>query len=286
MGFVSKTKFFLKWFFVFGVLSLWTLFVFSGFVATKESNLSEQEVSPDNIGGFVEEAKVSNLPLYIDDNGIIRKATTFDMLVYLFKYNFDIQESTQAIPTDTCSIRAEGGTILFNDDEITAKKNKISFFISLPNAVDSSGTLSSKKGKISSSGGNKISINFDIKEVLESSSDELNLKIGGEGKIDKQKIEGEGFLTLDKINKKISVDFFNDVNFSMNDMDVYFIKGCIDEEKEMWLLTDEGKLNEMRSIEEVRELLTQYPMIIDNFENLRRLDKKYWILLLPDGFVS
>ena len=69
-------------------------------------------------------------------------------------------------------------------------------------------------------------------------------------------------------------------------MKVYFIEGCLTEEEEFYLIVDNGKIEERRSIEEVRGLLDNHPELIDAYFNLEKLYKDYWWLILPDMVVS
>jgi hypothetical protein len=258
----SKTFFACKWVFVFCILSLWTYFVLADFsYDSQDAVYIIQPYEQQSLDSVSKHAQLPSLPLYIDDgNGNIQKANSFDALSFLFTRNFSIEQSLDVIPADTCSIRAEGSG------------NKVTFYLPQPNAVSSTGYFSFIKDNI------PTTVPFSIYEVLESSLSRLILNVTSKG-------DGVGIIILDKTSETISI-IFSDPNFLAEDMLIIFRNGCFNQLKEFYIMNDEGILEERRSIGEVRQILNEHPAFEGNFENLRRLEKSYWTLILPDGLIS
>ena len=282
----SGTRLFFKWFFAFLVLSVWSFFVLRGVFGLENYGEDSQiyiiksadEINP--ITNFALEEN-SNLPLYVqmqeDSKEVIQKATFDQLLDILFKHEFSIQHLIEEIPADSCSIRAKDGKAMILGDNL-GSNNKLSFNLNLPNAVDGNGKLTSQKSR------DRFSFSFKIERIIQNGDDLIELKITGKGNYKGQVIEEDnGVLTFDKKINKTSI---LGQNFSFEEMEATFIKGCFDVEKQFLLINDLGELEEQRSIDEVRALLEENPEFINNYESLRRLFSEFWWLILPPGIVS
>jgi hypothetical protein len=265
----SAVKLTCKWVFVFAILSLWTFAVLSSTVSSLSFGASpgvnidiQQEITPDHvISEITAPSQVPvNTPLYFESaDGKYEKASSFGVLSYLFRNDFSIEQRVDYVKDSYCSVRAEQG------------REKVSFYVGLPQATKSTGTYTSQNPRESYS--------FMVYGIVMSSPDVLKLNILSESGDD-------GVLTFNKNSKKIQIMFENNSEMSVQNLDVTFTRGCNQQERLFYVIKDNGQLEGRRSIEQVRGLLRQYPMIEDNFESLRRLDQEYWMLVLPDGFVS
>ena len=250
-----KVKLLFKWFFVFSVLIVWSYFVISNVVT----------------GSF---AKDFNFPVYLQTPVGIERASSSEVLDFLFNHNFEIQKKIENIPEDKCSLRAENGNLIINEKDL-GNKNKLSFHINFANNKGE-GSLIGQKDR------DRLSLSFDFKNLVKIDLNELILEASGKGNLNKEKLNFNSItLTLDKINKKISV---SGDGLEATDMDASFIDGCGNEEKEFYVFVCNGLREERRSIEEVRMILDENPELIDMYGTLERLYKDYWWLILPEGF--
>ena len=117
----------------------------------------------------------------------------------------------------------------------------------------------------------------------------MELNASGSGKLNREKLNFDSIvIKLNKIENKVDISGSGEKDFEASNMEVSRLKGCLTEERKFLLITYNGELAERRSIEEVRQILTDNPEFIDEYENLRRLFRDYWWLVLPGtgGFVS
>jgi hypothetical protein len=78
-------------------------------------------------------------------------------------------------------------------------------------------------------------------------------------------------LEFDKINKKVSI---SGDSFSVENMNAYFVSGCSATKQNFYLLEKGNRIT--RSIEQMRQILTDNPIFIKRFENLRFLFLSSW----------
>ena len=115
-----------------------------------------------------------------------------------------------------CSLRAKDGTGEYN--EIGFSNNKLNFFISRSNSNDGSGSLVMQKNK------NRVAVSFIREEIIQADNESLILRVNGTGTFNRNNINFSGAtINVDKLNKKVS---FADTGISVEDMDIYFMKGC------------------------------------------------------------
>jgi len=252
----SKTKFFFKWTFVFGVLSIWSVFVIVGAVG----------------GNFIGEF---NIPIYKQTSAGIERMSSDEIIEFLFKHDFDIEERNEFIPLESCSLRAEGGMIEINQNNLT--KNKISFFIPLANDGLGEGSI------ISSGGENRLSLDFKVTEILNTDNESLVFDAVGEGRLNRENVDFDNIhVEYNRANNYVLITGMGDENFfSSIPLEVYFKEGCSLNQESFYLFIDNGELDEKRSIDEVRETLDEHPELIDSFEGLRSLYNDYWWITLP-----
>lgn len=117
-----------------------------------------------------------------------------------------------------CSVRAKNGNGEYK--EIGFSNNKINFFVSKSNSNDGTGSLVMQKSK------NRVSISFSKSEIIKADNDSLVLRVDGKGTYNREDIEfKEAVITVDKLDNRVSfIDSSEDIN--VEDMDIYFIKGC------------------------------------------------------------
>ena len=233
---LKKVKLIFKWFFVFVILSVWSFFVIGGSIT----------------GSF---AKDFNVPVYIQTEAGTEKASYSELVNTLFYRDFDVESKTETVVDTKCSVRAEGTT------------EKLSFSTYLKNSKGGKGNF------VGTDGQNRISVDFEVKDILEINENKLILEA----------VDSDSNLitiTYDKSANKASILF--DVS-NVDDMEVSFVEGCDVSEEEIYLITDKGKLSERRSIEEVRSLLDENPEFVDMYENFKELYNSYWWVALPGG---
>ena len=255
----DKIKFFLKWGFVFTVLSFWSYFIIVSSV----------------IGSF---SKGFNIPVYIKTSAGTEKASSEEVIEMLFNNNFEIQEKKEIIPFDRCSLRASSGRFVL-DGRILGYGNKLSFNVN---------SLGNGEGSLTEADeGDRFSMKFDVKDILETNSEKLVVKAEGKGRINLEELNFNDIeITFDKINSEVEITGFGDADFEISAMDASVANGCLVREEEFYLITDNGKLPEKRSIGEVRNILDSHPELIDNYGGLERLYKDYWWIGIPGIIMS
>ncbi len=255
---MGRLRFFFKWSFVFFVLSIWTFFVTHGIIS-----------------GSALESSNFNIPLYIQTNSGTTRASSTDIIDFLFNHNFDIQKKKEIIPMKDCSMRASDGAVKLEGRDI-GQRSKITFNIN--HLSNGGGSFTSKKGR------DYFILDFKTKKIKKTDAQRLIIEVEGDGRLNRDKIHFDSVvITFDRINNKVSLTADNEKYFKAMDMNVDFIEGCLVEEKTFFLIKDKGELKKSRTIAEVRQLLKQHPEMIDAFERLRRLFNDFWWLSLPPG---
>jgi hypothetical protein len=255
----KNIKLIFKWTFVFGILIFWSSFIVLGTIG----------------GGF---AKDFNIPIYIQTLAGIERASSSDILEILFNNDFEINEEMDYIPIEKCSVRATGGSLDINEQDF-GEKNKISFYIPNGNAEKGTGSLSGRINR------DRFSLKFNVNEILETNSEILRFSAEGQGRLNRQKIDfGNIIVELNKTSNKVSISSSEEYkDLQALNVEVTSLKGCLMEEKIIYLIIDQGELDEKRSIGEVRSLLDDHPELIDAYFNLEKLYKDYWWLAFPGG---
>lgn len=214
-----------------------------------------------------------NIPIYIQTSAGLQKTDYYDLVEILFNHNFEIQQQQGIISDEQCSLRAEAGTITI--DSIIFDKNSLSF-----NMLGDSGTgiLISQKDN------NRVSLSFDIKEILETNSEKLVFSAQGVVRLNKEEFEVDNIIiSFDKINNKIEITSLEYKSLILKDMQVTFTQGCSSEMKNFYLLVDNGLLGKSRSADEVVQILEDYPAFLDIYWNLEKLHKEKWWVHLPQA---
>jgi len=257
---MGRLKFFFKWSFVFTVLSVWTALIVQSLVF-----------------GAAFASSSSNIPIYLQTSAGIQRASSAEIIDHLFNKNFKIEKREETIPMKDCSLRATGGNTLFGTMDL-GNKNDLSINVNSFENGDGGLTLKNER--------DRFEVSFSNFEILKTNSEILMLKGKGKGKLNADIIEfNPAMLTFNKSSNKVSITGLGVSNFETKDMEVGFIEGCLTEKKQFILITDQGELNERRSIEEVRILLREHPEFIEAYERLRRLFTDYWFLAIPTGGV-
>src|SRR3989344_5494148 len=109
---MSKSKFFIKWFVVFAVLSIWTLFVVN----------SLQFGSSQGIG-LVSASDDFNIPIYKQTDSGMAKMSSKEIIELLFKKDFSVEKTSELVAPNKCTIRASGevmvGEETFTDGDLS-----------------------------------------------------------------------------------------------------------------------------------------------------------------------
>jgi len=212
-----------------------------------------------------------NIPIYIQTSAGLQKADYYDIVEILFNHDFEIQEKQGIVADEKCSLRAEKGTL--NIDSIIFNKNSLSF-----NMLGDSGqgVLISQKDK------NKFTLDFDVKEILETNSDKLVFRAAGEATLNKKSLNfNEIIVSLDKTKNLVDMTGTGDKDFQARFLEASFTAGCSSEMQNFYLLVDNGLLGKGRSAEEVVQLLKKYPEFLDVYWNLEKLHKPKWWIHIP-----
>lgn len=198
----------------------------------------------------------SGSEIYVQTNAGLKKASTKEILDYLFHYNFTLTHKDELTPEDACSVRAKDGTAVFNG--INSTRNKLNFY-SVRSLEQGQGELSGQdKGK-------RFSMSFKVNRTIENSDSLLKLEI-----VNKKDKKG-AILEFYKKDNTISV---SGEGFLFEGMGAYYVKGCSSRKESFYLLAKDGRVS--RSIEEVRKILEENPIFTSSFENLKFLFSPYW----------
>lgn len=253
-----------KWAFVFSVLSGWTLFVIFGSVSGSIGTAYASDI---------------NTPLFVASDAGIERVSSSALTDYLFNYDFSVEEKAEQVPSEDCSIRAKDGAVSI--DEINFQNAKLNFYVPMKNAMNGKGYLTAQTNK------KRLSLNFNVVKITKTDSDNLVVEALGKGTLDKKVINFSSIkINLDKSNNIVDVSgVSNDGSETLSapNMAVTFMKGCSISERNIYLITINGKLEKRRSITEVRALLNQYPEFVNLYDNLKNLYKKFWWVALPPG---
>ncbi len=210
-----------------------------------------------NITFFVD----SSSDVYIIDNqGILKKATSKEILDYLFNFEFNITRKTDFILDNSCSIRARGGSAVINNKDF-GSNNKLNFYV-VSSIKQGQVELTAQKGR------DFVSYKFKLLKIIESTKDLLKIEI------QETKTGNIAILELDKINNKTSI---KNSNIAFESMNVYFIDGCNMQKRNYYMLDKGSKIT--RSIEAIRKILNDNPIFIKKYGNLRNLFSDYWKIL-------
>jgi len=219
-------------------------------------------------------AKTSNIPIYIQTLAGIESASYDTIVDFLFNYNFKIKKITEYVPDEKCSLRADGGFLNINN--LTFISSNLVFHVPLKDSMPGTGSLIAQNNK------NRFSLKFEINKILETNAEKLIFEATGIGNLNKNNINFNKIIVFyDKINNKVSMDGYGDKNFTVKNINVNFVKWCSGASTEFFLVTLENKLNQSRSLDEVKELIKQHPELVDKYENLRNLNENP-IPLIPE----
>ena len=260
---MSKVKFTAKWIFVFAVLSTWTFFVVGSIgLGTATDDLFNRKF---------------NFPVYIENNGELSKASSREIIDFLFNHDFSSEKVTSVIPEESCSIRATTTNAIVNG---TNKTGRADLSINVNYLKSGRGTL------ISRFEGSQITSNFRVTEVLVSNNNFLSMKADGLANVNRNRVAFDDMMI--EFNKNTnSVDFeSDDIGLELNGMETVFVEGCMTKTDDYVVLHDEGTLEDRRSIEDVRSLLNNNKELLDAYEGLGSVFTDYWFLTLPPSFIS
>lgn len=199
----------------------------------------------------------ANSNIYLSSNGLVKKATTKELLNYLENYDFKISYKREKVPDDFCSIRAKDGNVIIGDDDF-GTNGKVNLY-SVLKLDNGQGSLSAQKNR------KRFSLSFKVTNTLENSDELLKLEIAD------KKSDAEFILEYDKVNKKVKI---TGDNLLIDEMNAYFVEGC-SSKKDTFYLIEKGKKMK-RSTEEIRKILRENPIFVNRYENLRFVFKSFW----------
>ena len=194
--------------------------------------------------------------IYLLSSGGLKKASSKDITNYLFNYDFSVIYKNEPAPEDSCSIRAKGGNATINEEEF-GTNNKLNFY-SVSSIEQGQGELYAQKNR------KVFSLKFKVDKIIENSEEFLIIEISG-------KNNQKAVLEFDRVSKKINI---NGEDFSFADLNVNFIEGCTMKKSHFYFLEKEAKVQ--KNIDDIRNILTQNPIFIKKYENLKFLFSKYW----------
>lgn len=266
-----KFKFFFKWVFVFTILVGWTFLVISSSSGEILRNVP-----------FVSAAETTsfNTPVYIQKEAGVEMASSSDIITMLFKNDFEVQEKTgEEIPMKDCSLRGSGGSSEVNG-LVLGDKGKVNF--DMNSLVVGNGEFS-----VQDENRNRFTLKFKTKEIIKTDEQQLIVNAEGSGRLNRGELNFDSIVfILDKNTNTVSILGSGDTTFAIRDVPVEYLKGCLVESKDYFIIIDNGKLEDYRDIGEVRSLLTQHPEFVDSYEKLDRLFTPYWYMIVPVGIVS
>jgi len=212
-----------------------------------------------------------NLPIFIQRDSGIEKMSSFNVAELIYENNFSIERKTGVMPMDICSLRASGGIANLNGS-IYDRRNKLSFNFNSFGKGD--GSLTAQDGR------ERLSISFKINNIINRTSEILLFEANGNARANNENADLDNLdliFMLNKTSNKISViesknlisNFSN--NFSIKDMKVRFMEGCLEETGNYVFIYNFTKREEERSVSEVREILKENKEFLDAYEGLRRL---------------
>ncbi|MDP3026957.1 MAG: hypothetical protein Q8N63_04565 [Nanoarchaeota archaeon] len=213
-----------------------------------------------------------NIQIYIQTSAGIERADSKTIENILFNYEFEIKKMQEYVSDESCSLRAEGGSLSI--DEIDIPGIDLSFNIPLKNDGPGQGSLTAQKDR------DRFSLDFEVTEILETNSEVLKFRASGEGKLNREKFNLDNvIITFDKINDKVEISSPDYAGFEIKDMQVSFTKGCFGEETNFYLIIIDEELKEPRTTEEIEALLEEHPEFIDAYEGLRNLNN---MVIIPE----
>ncbi len=199
----------------------------------------------------------SGSEVYIMTSAGLKKATARDIANLVLYYNFTIAHMNDFAPEDSCSVRAKGGNATVNGINF-GSNNKLNFY-SITSIEQGQGEFSSQLGR------KFFSFKFKVNQTIENSNKMLELEIYN------TKTKEKMILEFDKIENLIKI---LDNKFSVESMNINFLKGCSTRKKGFYLL-EKGKRFD-RSIEEARQIILDNPIFVGNYESLKSLFSLYW----------
>ena len=257
-----------KWTFILGILVLWTFLVLSNVVS----------------GSFAE-GKV-NIPIYTQTIAGIEKISFVEIIDFLFNKDFLLEEHDELVPFNRCSVRADDGNLSVKEnspgygygygygygedgENFFSGNNHLGFYVNY--LAKGSGSLTSQEGR------DRVSLSFEILDILKTDSEDLVMSAKGKLKINRVDFDLDNItLSFNKDLKTVNIKASGEKKFELNNSYITFTNGCEMEERNLFLLIDNGDLEEERSIEEVRELLGQHPEFHDAYENINKLYRNNW----------
>ena len=213
-----------------------------------------------------------NIPIYIQTSAGIEKADSKTIENILFNYEFEIKKMQEYVPDESCSLRAEGGSLSI--DEMDIARIDLSFSIPLKNDGPGHGSLTAQKDR------DRFSLSFEVTEILETNSEVLKFRASSKGRLNREEFNLDNvIITFDKINNKVEISSPDYAGFEIKDMQVTFTERCFGQETNFYLIIINEELKEPRTTEKIEALLEQHPELIDAYEGLRNPNN---IFIIPE----
>lgn len=201
----------------------------------------------------------SKSSIYINQSGVLKKASYRDLINYLLYVDFNLVHKNDYLPDDSCSIRANKGTAFVNGKNF-GNLNKLNFY--------TIGSLNQGQFELTTQSNRAfVSFKFKLENITENSETTLRVLISD------KKTKKLAVLELDKASKKVNII---GTNFNFTGLEAYFTDGCSMEKKNFYFLINKGL--KKKDISEVRKILTENPIFIAMHENLKFLFTPSWKL--------
>ncbi len=193
-----------------------------GTILSDCNGITIKDVSPEASGycnnyGYGEGCKLSFM-ISVDTN--LFEPGTYSTFLILNANGKDTEKRGENIviniKSKTCSVRADDGTVTFNNIQVT--KNKINFYIPLQHAKNGDGFLIGQEAR------ERFLYSFKIGNILENNNSTLKVQVNGKYRLGVRGFVSEtAILTLDKTKNTVTLI---GSNIKMIGTKVNFRKGC------------------------------------------------------------
>ena len=120
-----------------------------------------------------------NVPIYLQTSAGIEKANFESIADVLSNHDFEIKRVQEYVPDEECSLRGTGSLEI---DGVIFNKVDLNLYIPLKNDGLGQGTLIAQRDRT------RFSLDFEVRKILETTSEKLVFKSSGEGKLNKEKL--------------------------------------------------------------------------------------------------
>ena len=249
----------IKWVAIFLILTLWTAVVITGVPVGKIQSV--EAASADNSG-----------PIYIMNGFSFDELEKMDLLNYLFTNDFTLEVKTELTPSNKFSLRGHADATQIDGQWRGSDAN-----INL-NILDRNNNAAHGSITVQRNDGQRLSLSLDDLAIVENTPHHLELEGMAEGRWNRNPVSSDVMIHFNKDTFDLEVTG-DDLDFFI-DFDEVTCTHCQNTLQTFTLLTPGDDVS-IRSIGEVRTLLEDNPVIIDEFASLNVLNTPAWATLAP-----